>query len=290
MITVFTPTYNRAYILPKLYESLCNQTCKDFEWLVVDDGSTDETFLLLEKWKAERKINVNYQFKQNGGLNSAYNFAVSMTNNEIFFRVDSDDSIKKNAIEEIKSNWHLVKDNENLCGLVFLSVYKDGKIVGKHPFNKNTESNFFEYRNKFGAIGDRAEVIKTAVLKKYPFPKFGNEEFCPEGLMWNRIAKNYNAIYLNIPIYEREYIADSITTNVVATLKKNAIGATAYYSELLNMRPRFSYFIKNSLLFWRYAFFNKKKFIENLRMIPVFSWFFIIPAFGILIIDKIRGR
>lgn len=290
MITVFTPTYNRAYILPKLYESLCAQTDKDFEWLVVDDGSTDETSSLLEKWKREKQININYHHKENGGLNSAYNFAVSLTNNEIFFRVDSDDSVRCNAIEEIKKNWHLAKDKEKICGLVFLSVFKDGQIVGKHPFDKTTESNFFEYRNKFGATGDRAEVIKTAVLKKYPFPKFGNEKFCPEGLMWNRIAKDYNAVYLNIPIYEREYIEDSITTNVVSTLKRNSIGATTYYSELLNMNPKFFYFIKNSLLFWRYAFFNKKGIIENLKAVPRRSWFFILPSLGILLIDRIKGR
>lgn len=112
MITVFTPSYNRAYLLPRLFEALKNQTDKRFEWLIVDDGSEDNTKEIVEKFQHENSLNINYQRKQNGGLNSAYNFAVSHTQNEIFFRVDSDDSVLPDAIEQIYENWHFVQDDK----------------------------------------------------------------------------------------------------------------------------------------------------------------------------------
>ena len=291
MITIFTPTYNRAYILPKLYESLCLQTNKDFEWLIVDDGSTDDTRTVVGKFIQENKMQIDYQYKQNGGLNSAYNYAVAHSQNEIFFRVDSDDSILPDAIERIYENWHLVKNEERLCGLVFLSQFDDGRLVGTHPFSEITECDFFSYRSKFHAKGDRAEVMKTSVLKNYPFPKFKGEKFCPEGLMWNRIAQHYTAFYIPNAIYVREYMADSITSSVVKTLKKNAVGASLYYAELLKMNPSFFYFFKNSLLFWRYGFFNKKSFAENCKSIPFLSTAIgLMPALLVLAFDKVRGR
>ncbi len=291
MITVFTPTYNRAYILPKLYESLCHQTCKDFEWLIVDDGSTDETEEVVNNMIFKTKLNIRYLKKENGGLNSAYNFAVENTENEIFFRVDSDDSIKENAIQLIYDKWILVKNNEKLSGLVFLSVFNDGKVVGRHPFTKDVVSNFFDYRYKYRAVGDRAEVVKTSVLKNYPFPLLKNEKFIPEGLMWNRIAKEYDAIYINEPIYIRDYLEDSITSKVVQTLKKNCKGATLYYSELLKCKQPFLFFVKHSLLYWRYAFYKRISLKEKIKE-SGFSAFFIgfIPAFFILAIDKLKGR
>lgn len=291
MITVFTPSFNRAYLLSRLYESLLKQTNSNFEWLIVDDGSTDDTRSVVEKFIQENRMKIDYQYKQNGGLNSAYNFAVAHTQNEIFFRVDSDDSILPDAIERIYENWHLVKNAERLCGLVFLSQFDDGRLVGTHPFSDVKECDFLSYRSRFHAKGDRAEVMKTSVLKKFPFPQFEGEKFCPEGLMWNRIARDYAALYIPHAIYVREYMADSITSSVVQTLKKNACGASLYYAELLGMKPTFSYFCKNSLLFWRYAFFNRKSFAENCRSIPLFATVVgLMPALLVLTFDKVRGR
>ena len=167
----------------------------------------------------------------------------------------------------------------------------DGKLVGKHPFSFVTECDFFSYRSTFHAKGDRAEVIKTAILKKYSFPEFEGETFCPEGLMWNRIARDYTALYIPNAIYVREYGADSITGSVVHTLKKNASAASLYYAELLRMKPAFLYFCKNSILFWRYAFFNKKSFFANCKAIPLSATLVgLFPALLVMIFDGLRKR
>ena len=129
MITVFTPTYNRAYILPKLYESLCNQTCKDFEWLVVDDGSTDETPALLQKWQAEKKIAMNIISRKNGGKSTAINLGIQNANGNLFFIVDSDDFLTDNAIEVIsaaekereKTGWQCTR----LCRILYQLFSRD---------------------------------------------------------------------------------------------------------------------------------------------------------------------
>lgn len=290
MITVFTPSYNRANLLPRLYQSLVNQTNHNFLWLIVDDGSTDATESVAKKIIQENRLKIDYRYKENGGLNSAYNFAVNITKNEIFFRVDSDDQLLPCAIEQIYAKWNLVQNDSSLCGLVFLSQFSDGRSVGIHPFTNIQRCDFFSYRDKFHAKGDRAEVIKTDVLKKYPFPYFAGENFCPEGLMWNRIAKNYDALYIPCAIYVREYMPDSITSSIVRVLKKNARGASSYYAELIAMKPKFLYFSKNALLYWRYAFFNKQGLIKNLKAVPFLVWFYIFPALGILFIDKLCGR
>lgn len=291
MITVFTPTYNRAYMLPKLYESLCGQTNNDFEWLIVDDGSTDGTMDVVKELVAENRLNIQYHYKENGGLNSTYNYAVSHTDNELFFRVDSDDSVKEDAIQSIYDNWHLVKNDNRLCGLVFLSVFEDGKPVGRHPFNGNFETNFFDYRYKYYATGDRAEVVKTEVLRQYPFPLFEGEKFIPEGLLWNRISEQYNSIYVNKSIYVRNYGEDSITARVVQVLKRNCKGTTLYYSELLKHRQPVFFFFKHSLLYWRYAFYKKCSFSEKVRESGIGAFMVgFLPSLALLAVDKAKGR
>ncbi|MBD5446591.1 MAG: glycosyltransferase family 2 protein [Treponema sp.] len=291
MITVFTPTYNRAYMLPKLYESLLAQTCRDFEWLIVDDGSTDETINVVKELLIRNEVNIQYHYKENGGLNSAYNYAVTHTDNEIFFRVDSDDSIKKDAIQSIYDNWHFVENDTRLCGLVFLSVFDDNKTVGFHPFEYDFETNFFDYRYKYHATGDRAEVIKTEVLRQYLFPLFKDEKFVPEGLMWNRIANRYNCVYVNKPIYVRNYGGDSITAKIVKILKRNNKGATLYYSELLKHRQPIFFFFKHSLLYWRYAFYKKCNFAEKTKESGLTAFVVgFLPSLVLLALDKMKGR
>lgn len=291
MITVFTPTYNRAYTLSTLYNSLLQQTNKNFEWLIVDDGSSDETREIVRNWEMEGKVKIRYIFKKNEGLNSAYNLAVAISLNEIFFRVDSDDYLKMNAIQLIYDTWYLVENDKDICGIVFLAIFDNGNIVGTHPFNKVFRTNFFDYRYKYKATGDRAEVMKTEVLKKYPFPIILGEKFLPEGFMWNRIAYDYDALYMNIPIYIREYREDSITTKIVQTLKKNNKGATLYYTELLKHRQPFYFFFKHSLLYWRYAFYTKKSLPDKIKDVGVFVFVIgYIPSLCLIILDKLTGK
>lgn len=294
MITIYTPTYNRAQCLGHLYQSLMNQTDLNFEWLIVDDGSTDETRQIVEMFKADGVLKIRYIHKENGGVNSVMDCAAQNTENEIIWRVDSDDSIKENAVEQIYANWHLVAHDDSLVGLVFLSENRDGTLVGKHPFKENFKSNFFDYQACYGASGDRAEVCKTRIMKEYPFPSFPGEKFCPEGLMWNRVAQKYGAIYIPQVIHIRNVESgDAISRRIVETLKKNSMGSLSYYSELLNMcksrKIKLLYYLKNSILFWRYALSDTKlRFSQKLGMVPLSAFIGIVVAIPLLILDNIK--
>lgn len=294
MITIFTPTYNRAKLLDRVYQSLKNQTNLEFEWLIVDDGSNDDTKSVVDGFIAKGILNIRYLYKENGGVSSAMNYGIAHTENEIFFRVDSDDFLKEDAIAQIYAHWSSVRNDDKMSGLVFLTETTDGKLFGTHPFKDKFKTNYFEYRFVHGAVGDRAEVTKTAVLKQFPFPLFEGEKFCPEGVMWNRIAQQYDALYIPIAIHVREMdMQDSITSKVTATLEKNSMGTTTYYGELLNMKPiSFISFMKNSLLYWRYALVNKKEgFIEKFKRVPLKSNLCLFPAIALLLLDRItRNR
>ena len=244
MITVFTPTYNRAKTLTSLYNSLTRQTDQRFDWLIIDDGSTDETSDLVESFQREGKIDITYIKRENWGLCKTLNQGVSLCRGDIFFRVDSDDFVQDNAIERIYHYWHYVEEDKKVCGLVFLKIQTNSQYTGYHPFTKDFRTNFFEYRSKYGGVGDRAEVIRTDVMRNYPIPLYGEEKFCPEGLMWNRIAKDYDAVYISEGIYVCEYMEGGLTKSVRKNLMRNAKGATHYYAEIFQHKIRFSIILK----------------------------------------------
>ncbi|HOI27015.1 MAG TPA: glycosyltransferase family A protein [Paludibacteraceae bacterium] len=288
MITVFTPTYNRANTLTRLFESLKQQTDKRFEWLIIDDGSTDETKELVNSFIQENVIDINYIKRENRGLSATINQGVQLAKGDIFFRIDSDDFATLDAIEKIYKNWHLTQ-KESVCGLVFFKIKTDGFHTGFHPFSSNFETNFFDYRNKHKGVGDRAEVIKTEVMREFPFPKYREEKFCPEGLVWNRMAKKYNAIYIAEDIYVCEYQEGGLTNSVLSNLRKNALGGTNYYAEIFSFKVTPFYYIKNAISFWRYAFYNGNSFLSNMKMLPLLaSVIGFVPGVLLSLFDSIR--
>lgn len=271
MITVFTPTYNRAKTLPRLYESLLSQTDKRFEWLIIDDGSTDTTEELVRNYMKDCAFEIRYIKRENWGLSQTINQGVELARGDIFFRIDSDDFATPDAIETIYSNWHLVEGDESLCGLVFLkqSFSGDGDVASC-PLTEITRSNFFDYRNLYTCYVDMAEVIKTDVMRKYKLEKFNEEKFCPEGVIWNRMSLKYDAIYIPSPIYMYKYIEDGFTMNVRRILRKNPMGASTFFAELFqhsNMRVLF--YVKNAISYWRYALINGRSWKEKLCAVPM---------------------
>lgn len=289
MITVFTPTYNRAKTLTSLYNSLTRQTDQRFDWLIIDDGSTDETSDLVESFQREGKIDITYIKRENWGLCKTLNQGVSLCRGDIFFRVDSDDFVQDNAIERIYHYWHYVEEDKKVCGLVFLKIQTNSQYTGYHPFTKDFRTNFFEYRSKYGGVGDRAEVIRTDVMRNYPIPLYGEEKFCPEGLMWNRIAKDYDAVYISEGIYVCEYMEGGLTKSVRKNLMRNAKGATHYYAEIFQHKNSVFYYIKNSISFWRCAAFNGYGFVKNFSMLPLGANILgLFPGLLLSVLDRIR--
>ena len=211
MITVFTPTYNRAHILVKLYESLLKQTNKNFEWIIVDDGSTDNTEQLFDKWKLENNLEITYVKQKNSGKHIAINTGVKLAKGELFFIVDSDDYLSNNAIEQINTFYSQIKDDDKFAGVSGMRAYHNGnRIGGIFPF-ETIDCSMMDIRTKYKIKGDMAEVFKTNILKKYPFPKFEEEKFLGEDFVWSQMsADKYILRFFNKNIYFTEYLPNGI--------------------------------------------------------------------------------
>lgn len=214
-ITVFTPTFNRGDLLVNLYNSLKNQSCKDFEWIIVDDESTDNTCDVINGFLKEKNEFEIISLKQaHGGKHRAINLGVKNANYEWFFIVDSDDTLTDDAIEWIISHIKEADENSELCGISGTRVLKSGKrIDGELLLDDNQYADLYSYESyKINAAGDMAEVWKTKLLKKYRFPDYKGEYMCPEGLVWNTMAvEGYKVRYFNKPIYVFEYLEGGLT-------------------------------------------------------------------------------
>lgn len=261
-ITIFTATYNREHTLNVLYNSLLNQTYKNFEWLIIDDGSTDDTKKFIDKIKLENKLKIEYHFKVNGGKHRAINYGVNIAKGDFFFIVDSDDRLPENSIEKIiqlTQNLDL-----NLAGIVGRKTYFNGRNIGSEfPKNKFI-SNHIEKSNELGLSGDLAEVVKTEVLKLYAFPDFQGEIFSSESLVWNRISRNYNYLFVNTSLYFAEYLSEGLSYYSVENRRLSPNYATLIYKESF-LLDTLSFFKKIKVLsnYWRFSFFNGQSLIKN---------------------------
>lgn len=226
-ITVFTPTYNRAYVLPKLYLSLTEQTSKDFVWLIVDDGSTDNTKQIVDEWIREGKIEIKYIHQQNGGKMKAHNLGVQNTTTPYFVCVDSDDNMTDNAIESILNECEKLQD-ESVCGIVAYKAYTDGKVIST-PFPEGEEIVNFSKMYENGFEGDTAFVFKTEVIKQYPFPIIASEKFITEAYVYEQISRDYQVLLLNKILVICEYNADGLTKNLQKVIFNNPCGYVAYF-------------------------------------------------------------
>lgn len=210
--TVFTPTYNRAELLPRLYESLTLQSYKNFEWLIVDDGSTDKTEnVVCNLTDKTHDFNIRYIKKENGGKHTAINVGVTNALGKYFFIVDSDDWLPTNSLETIRNYFMSLPANEKFCGVGGLKCSSNGKLVGKSFNAKYVDCTSLERRNH-QILGDKAEVFYTNILQRYPFPVFQGENFVTETVVWYRIADaGYKIRWFNERIYYCEYLQDGLT-------------------------------------------------------------------------------
>lgn len=266
MITVFTPAYNRGYILHKLYESLCNQTHVNFEWLIIDDGSTDNTNQLVEKWIKDRKINIRYYRQSNGGKHRAINQGVKLAEGELFFIVDSDDHLKPTALEDITNQSKTILKRPDIAGVGFMRCYPDeNKIGGKLPFEQNICSSL-EMAFVIRATGDMAEVYKTDILRDFPFPEFEGERFCPEALVWFRIGRQYKMLWINKCIYVCDYLTDGLTNSIIKVRHLSPLASMLYYRELLQDRrvPWLSR-LKGAINYWRFSFSSRVGLVQRIN-------------------------
>ncbi len=224
MITIFTPTYNRAYILHRLYNSLLKQTDKKFEWVVVDDGSTDNTESLLKSWIEENKVNIRYFKQENQGKMIAHNKGVEEAKGELFVCVDSDDYLTPEATKAIQEKWDIVKNKKKCVGIVGSRIYENGNFVGT-GMPKNLEyATLRDLSLKYKYKGDTILVYRTEIIKKYKFPKIEGEKFIPEGYLYDKIDQEGELAIIQEKLYVCEYLPDGYTANTARLIKNNPKG------------------------------------------------------------------
>lgn len=252
MITVFTPTYNRASLLSRLYDTLILQTYKNFEWIIVDDGSKDNTKEVVNSFVAERKIDIHFVQQENGGKHRAINTGVSLAKGELFFILDSDDVLPNNALELVAENYKSIKDNASFAGVSGIDGYFDGQSIGTGLPSELLNCNSVDIRYKYHVKGDMKEIFRTSVMKEFPFPDIEGEKFCPEVLVWNRIARKYKLRYFNKIIYKVEYQPEGLTSNIVKARVNSPITSMICYSEILQLDVPFIDKFKTAINYWRF--------------------------------------
>lgn len=230
MITIFTPVYNRAYIIEKLYHSLLRQTNHDFEWLVVDDGSTDNIAEVVQKWIRDTQLfKIRFYQQKNGGKHRAINYGVSLSSCDAFFIVDSDDYLEDNAVETILRYWNGVGKENEFAGIAGLRRHSNGEMIGDKPrFNDYVDATNLE-REKWGLGGDKAEVYKTELLHQFPFPEYENEKFITEAVVWDRLAyEGYKLRWINRSFVICNYLQDGLTAKGEQLFIENPKGWAHY--------------------------------------------------------------
>ncbi len=219
LITIFTPTYNRAHLLPRLYESLKRQTYKGLVWLVVDDGSTDDTQSLIDTWQKDGVISIIYVKQENAGKMKAHNRGVRECQTELFMCLDSDDYLSDDCIERTYEHWREFKVNPKVCGLV---AYK--QMIGRTPsfFPNIVFSTLHQIYKTY--IGETALAFRTSILKQFPFPEIEGEKFIGEGIVYDKLDQQY--VLAVIPEYWMlcEYQEGGYTDNALRVLVDNPKG------------------------------------------------------------------
>lgn len=253
-ITIFTPTYNRARLLPILFNSLTHQTKDCFEWVIVDDGSVDNTEQTVADFIKEQKIVIRYFKQKNGGKHRAINKGLKVARGELFYIVDSDDYLLNDAIETIIKEYKFIQDNNSYAGISGLCFFKKGSLIGSGLPQLQIDCNALDIRFKYHVTGDLAEVFKTQILRQFPFPENDNEKFCPEALVWNRVAQKYMLRYFNEPLYIRDYQQGGLTSNIIKIRMNSPIASTTYYAELLSYKIPFIQQVKAAINYWRFYF------------------------------------
>lgn len=223
-IAVFTPTFNRAYKLPDLYKSLLRQTNKDFVWLVVDDGSTDDTKQLINSYINEKLINIRFVSRENGGKQRAHNTALSNCYEELFFTVDSDDYLVDSAIQQVIDAWTPLKTKKNIAGMIALCGENDNKPLNTYLPRGLKTTKIYDLYSKYHFAGDATLIYRTSILKQYPYDVADGEKFIAESFVYLQIDEKYDLSTLNSVLMIRKYLPDGYTKSARTVARLNPKG------------------------------------------------------------------
>ena len=223
-LTVFTPVYNRAHTLPRTYESLLQQDCKEFIWLIVDDGSQDNTAELVRQWQSQDNgFEIRYIYKENGGMHTAHNTAYENIDTELNTCIDSDDRLAAGAVRKILTKWESVRDR-GYAGIIGLDSDFDGQIIGKGFPEGMTETSVIGYYAA-GGSGDKKLVYRTEIINKYPaYPVFEGEKYVALSYKYRLIDQDYKMAVLDEILCNVEYQPDGSSNTMWRQYLKNPEG------------------------------------------------------------------
>ncbi len=265
MLTIMVPTYNRSKYLKEMYEKLKNQTDKNFEWVIVNDGSKDDTEKVVNEMIKENKIKINYLYQENQGKNTAHNNGVKIAKGEYFMCVDDDDYLKEDAVEIINKDIKKIKNSEDIIGTVYLFSKKGiDEIIGSELPEGKIETYYNLYK-KYNVSGDKQWVFNTKKLKENLVEVQEGEKFIPEAVLFNRLSdKNYKFMCFNRIVAYKEYLEGGFSDNYCELVMKNPKGNALYYKELYKFEPT----IYNLLVYDMFCIFAKQNIKEVVKNHP----------------------
>lgn len=286
-LTVFTPAFNRAYTLHLCYESLKRQTCKDFIWLIIDDGSKDHTKELVEGWISEGQIPIRYHYQENQGMHGAHNTAYELIDTELNVCIDSDDYMADDAVEKIVSFWKKNGSNK-YAGIAGLDASPDGNIIGTAMPNNLKEATLSNLYGKYGVKGDKKLVYRSELTRKTPpYPIFPGEKYCPLSYKYILIDQECPLLIMNEILCHVEYLSDGSSMNIIKQYKKNPHGFSFFRKVAMKHAPSFKEKLRESI-----HYVSSNLFIKNHKFLfesPCkFTTFMAIP-FGIILYFYIQN-
>ncbi|WP_312077261.1 glycosyltransferase family A protein [Leclercia sp.] len=262
MISILTPTYNRAYTLERLFESLVAQNDQNFEWVIVDDGSTDNTKELVLRLEQKKQIPIKYYYKDNTGKPTALNIGAKKCSGDYIFIVDSDDALTNDAISSLKQSIDQAKqENTPISGVGFRRSYFSGEIIG-NVFDEHTHSILYLNASEAATMlrGDLAYCFDKKYLLDHPFPSYKDEKFVPELYIWNRITEQAK-IRFNIvkSIYLCDYLEDGLSRNFKLQLRMSPKGFKLFYLDQFKREKHLNKKIKMAIRYLQCCLYEKLK-------------------------------
>lgn len=238
LLTIFTPTFNRAQELKRVYASLIVQTSNDFVWNVLDDGSDDETEMMVKAWIDQNMISISYEKQQNQGKTKSMNKGIKVAETVLWMCLDSDDWLHEEAVKKVEQYYKKIVDQPNTCGMIGLRRLPNGQqMQNKHiPESYNT-INYHHLRYELGIEPEYVEVYKTDIIKQFLYPEIAGETYFPLSYMHDRLSKEYDFLVLREPLMFIEYQSEGMTKKRNQLIINNPIGYMLFKKQLLELAP-----------------------------------------------------
>lgn len=296
VFTVFTPTYNRAHTLPRAYQSLRDQTFRDFEWVIVDDGSSDQTKTLVETWRSEAGFVIRYHWQPHTGRQTAINLAVRHARGELCLMLGSDDACVPEALARLHQHWLAIPDAERAAfsGVTALSGDRQGNVIGNRFPRDVMDADPRDVLYKYRMRGDKWGFQRTDVMRTFPFPDECQHGNVPDGLVWFAIAEKFHTRFVNEVLQHVEYLPDGLSRQ--SQRWKDPRGPVLWYRFVLNRHLRwFGWhpirFFYTAFQYVRYSFHDNATPARQMReIVPVAGrllWLLLFPlGFVIYLRDR----